>query len=172
MPHYSKLKSTGPFRVYRISNIINDKVYIGLTTVTVLERFRGHVNSEMAIEIFSEVLEGASISEVSRRTGFSHYCIVNAFVRLHGNNWRSLISDWGRTRTALSAHQTKRNNNYYLPPMSQDAVERGAAKRRGQKRTPEAIQRMKNASSRRLPEVWAKIAEARRDAIARKRKTV
>ncbi len=67
------------------------------------------IDAERTESLFKRLLNGESLAELARSTGFSRFCLNGAFRRLHGD-WRSMIS-WSPTRTANSAWRTKRNRS-------------------------------------------------------------
>lgn len=174
--------------IYKITNTINNKVYIGQTTRTITERYEEHLNHASnsvnrylydamnhygAESFIVESLEECEDTKLSDRELYwiSHY---NSNDRSFGYNMTS-GGEGGDTCASLSEERKQMRNTAIASklsgkPQSKELVEKRAVKLRGQKRTEEQRQRFSEAQKKRDASTFARgftVPQERRDRISR-----
>ena len=173
--------------IYKITNTKNNKVYIGQTTRTIVERYEEHLNHASnsvnrhlydamnhygAESFIVESLEECEDTKLSDREIYwiNHY---NSNDGSFGYNMTS-GGEGGNTYASLSEVCKQRRNAAIASklsgkPQSKELVEKRVAKLRGQKRTEEQRQRFSEAQKKRDASTFARgftVPQERRDKIS------
>lgn len=132
--------------VYLVTNKINGKQYIGQTTATPVQRWRGHLRTARTRKKHDTPLYSAI-----RKYGSDSFCVATL---ASASNQDDLNQ---KERDFIAAYFTmdrdfgyNRHEGGNVPPRgTSESNAKGAAKRVGQKRTPEARQKMSEAAKKR-----------------------
>lgn len=173
--------------IYKITNTVNNKVYIGQTTRTITERYEEHLNhasnsvnrhlydamNHYGVESFIiESLEECEDTKLNDRENYwiSYY---KSNDRSYGYNMTS-GGEGGNTCANLSEERKQMRSAAITSKLSgrsqpKELVEKRVAKLRGQKRTEEQRQRFSEAQKKRDASTFARgftVPQERRDKIS------